>query len=201
MHVTVLYRRTTVSVLWAALLAWPTAGAAQTYTQPDQCDFMTSAGWLNTTAHETHPLAKATFAVAGGCKDGSVTWGHLDYTDEGNGLNVTSTSITAYIWGGNDGADPKTGRAHGTRFICGTATTNLFGDVDFGVMANDGGEPRNSDGFIIRLRNKAGSTVYMSENPQEDFTLGSSGSSGGNIQLHTPSGGSFGGSCPAFFQG
>src|SRR5438128_1333130 len=84
--------------------------------------------------------------------------------------------------------------------FCGRATTNLFGDVDFGVVAHDAGEPGSSDVFIIRLR-KEGYTVYSTENPLEDFTLGSNGTGGGggNIQLHDPTPGSFCGSCPAFF--
>jgi hypothetical protein len=198
MHDIVSYRRTTLSVLCAALLAWPAAGAAQNVTSADPCDFMTSAGWLDTTANQTHSSAKARFALASGCKDGSLTWGHLTYTDQGNGLDLTSTSITAYIWGGNGGPDPK--KPLGTRIVCGTATTNLFGDVDFGVVTHDAGEPGRNDVFIIRLRSKEGYTVYTTENPQEDITLGSTGSGGGNIQLHKPTWGSFGGSCPAFFR-
>jgi hypothetical protein len=41
--------------------------------------------------------------------------------------------------------------------------------------------------------------TISTENPQEDFTLGGTGSGGGNIQLYKPTWGSFGGSCPAFF--
>jgi hypothetical protein len=198
MHATVSYRRTTLSLLWAALLAWPAAGAAQNVTSADPCDFMTSTGGINTTANQTHALARASFALAAGCKDGSLTGGRLEYTDPGNGLNLTSTSITAYIWGGNGGANRN--KRLGTRIVCGTATTNMFGEVDFGVVAHDAGGPGRNDVFIIRLRNKEGYTVYTTENPQEEFTLGGTGSAGGKIQLHKPTWGSFGGSCPAFFQ-
>jgi hypothetical protein len=198
MHDTVSYRRTTLSLLWAALLAWPAAGAAQNVTSADPCDFMTGAGQINTTANQTHPLANASFAIDGGCNDGSLTWGRLEYMDHGNGLNLTSTSITAYIWGGNGGRHPN--KPLGTRILCGTATTNMFGDVDFGVVAHDAGGPGRNDVFIIRLRNKEGHTVYTTENPQEAFTLRGPGSAGGKLQLHKPTGGSFGGSCPAFFQ-
>jgi hypothetical protein len=169
------------------------------------CDYMTGAGWFNTTANQTHALGKASFVISAGCKDGSPTWGNLDYSDQGNGLQLTWMSMTAYIWAGNDASDPKTGRPHGTRIICGTATTNLFGDVDFGVVAHDASAPGLNDVFIIRLR-KNGNTVYSTENPQEDFTLGSTASGGGDIQLHQPTQasvqqtpGAFGGSCPAFF--
>jgi hypothetical protein len=164
----------------------------------DQCDYLTGMGWFNTTANQTHHLAKASFDVAGGCRDGSPTWGYLDYIDRGNGLHLTWTSITAYISAGNDVMDPKTRRRISTRIICGTGTTNLFGDVDFGVVTHDAGEPGIYDVFMIRLR-KEGTTVYTTENPQEDFTLGGTGRGGGNIQLYKPTSGSFGGSCPAFF--
>jgi hypothetical protein len=172
--------------------------------QAAPCDYMTGMGWFKTTAGQTHSLAKATFDIAGGCKYGSPTWGHLDYMDKGNGLRLRWTSMTAYIWGDNDAPDPKTGQPHGTRYICGKATTNLYGVVDFGVVAHDASEPGRYDVFIIRLRNSAGITVYSTENPQEDFTLGSTGSGGGNLQLYKPNPmnpGSFSdsSSCPAFF--
>jgi hypothetical protein len=85
----------------------------------DACDYVTGRGWFNTTANQTHALAKASFDMAGGCSDGS-TSGYLDYIDQGNGLHLTWTSITAYIWAGNDVLDPKTRRRISTRIICGT---------------------------------------------------------------------------------
>jgi hypothetical protein len=42
-------------------------------------------------------------------------------------------------------------------------------------------------------------TIYTTENPQEDFTLGGTSRGGGNIQIHKSTAGSYGGSCPAFF--
>jgi hypothetical protein len=166
--------------------------------QADQCDYLTGAGWFNTTANQTHKLAKASFDVAAGCRNGSPIWGYLDYIDQGNGLHLVWTSITAYIAAGTQVVDAKTHRRISTRIICGTGTTNLFGNVDFGVVTHDAGEPGINDVFIIKLR-KAGTTVYTTENPQEDFTLGGAGRGGGNIQLYNPVPGSFGGSCPAFF--
>jgi hypothetical protein len=171
--------------------------------QAEQCDSMTGGGSINTTANQTHPLARARFTIAGGCKDGTPTWGHFGYTDEGNGLDLTWTSITAYIWAGDEIPGGRGNQPRGTRIICGTATTNLFGDVEFGLVAHDGDDPGTYDGFIIRLR-KAGVTVYTTEEPGVDVRLGGSGGrGGGNIQLHKPnsrsSSGSFGGSCPAFF--
>ncbi len=62
-----------------------------------QCDFLTGGGFIITNGGNTHPPAKANFGVGGGCKNGSPTWGHLEYIDHGNGLNVHWTSITAYL--------------------------------------------------------------------------------------------------------
>ncbi len=162
------------------------------------CDFLTGGGFI------FHNGNKANFGVGGGCKDGSPTWGHLEYIDHGTGLNVHWTSITAYIE--VDSADGgKNGQPTGARRVCGTARTNLFGDVDFVVQARDAGEPGVNDQFDIRLR-KFGAIVY--DTTQECFPhyLGSTApcapgeNGGGNIQLHKPNPsttGSFGGSCPA----
>jgi len=147
--------------------------------------------------------AKANFGVGGECKHGSPTWGHLEYHDHGTDLNVHWTSITAYLdLDGDTGADPKTGQPTGTRYICGTAQTNLYGDVDFIVRAKDVGEPGVDDTFTIRLT-KSGATVYTTEF-DSDHTLGGSGPGGADIQLHKPNpstSGSFGGSCPALSGG
>jgi hypothetical protein len=180
--------------------------------QTGQCDHMTGNGSFSTTANQAHLPATAEFNILGGCRDGSPTWGHFEYIDEGNALNLTWTSMTAYIWAGDDAPDAGSGQPRGTRIICGTATTNLFGDVDFGVVAHDGGEPNVDDVFIIRLR-KAGHTVYTTENPQANLTLSgstahiqlhkptsrSNGGGNGNIQIQQATSGSFGGSCIAFF--
>src|SRR5712692_5059480 len=110
------------------------------------CDFLTGGGWI------VHNGAKANFGVGGGCKNGSPTWGHLEYIDHGTGLNVHWTSITGYFPVGSTGADPKTGQPTGERLICGTARTNLYGDVNFVVDTRDMGEPGINDTFDIRLR-------------------------------------------------
>jgi len=158
-----------------------------------QCDFLTGGGFI---VRDTG--AKANFGVGGGCKDGSPTWGHLEYIDHGMGLNVHWTSITAYME--IDSSTDDKGRPIGARFICGTARTNLLGDVDWVVAARDRGEPGSDDEFIIRLT-RFGVIVYTTEGDL-DHTLGGSGPGGGNIQLHKPNPsttGSFGGSCPALF--
>lgn len=160
---------------------------------PPGCDFLTGGGFIIRDSG-----AKANFGVGGGCKHGSPTWGHLEYIDHGTGLNVHWTSITAYIFDRQDPPDPQTGQPHGARLICGTARTNMFGDVDFVLRAEDRSEPGVDDVFIIRLRTM-GVTVYTTEG-DSDHTLGGSGPGGGNIQLHKPNPsttGEFGGSCPA----
>ncbi len=171
------------------------------------CDFVTGGGYIITTAKgslSVHDPAMANFGVHGGCKNGSPTWGHLEYIDHGIGLNVHWTSITGYFE-----VDTQTGSKQptGARLICGTARTNQFGDVDFVVEARDAGEPGINDQFDIRLR-KAGVIVYDTTRQCFPHFLGSSApcrpgtNGGGNIQLHKPNpstsgpvGG--GGSCPA----
>ena len=84
------------------------------------------------------------------------------------------------------------------RIICGTARTNLFGDVNFAVRAADDGEPGvGVDQFDIWLTDPTtGSQDYASSN---DGTFPHF-LAGGNIQLHKPNPsitGSFTMSCPA----
>ena len=169
-----------------------TANRASAWGQ-SQCDFLTGAGFI------IHDGAQANFGVAGDCKHGSPTWGHVEYIDHGTGLNVHSTSITAYMV--DITGDPN------ARLICGTARTNQFGDVNFVVRSGDAGEPGVNDQFEIRVKDQSGVTVYDTAT-EEGFLhfLGSSApgspgdGSGGNIQLHKPNPsttGEFGGSCPA----
>ena len=161
-----------------------------------ECDFLTGGGFIVRDSG-----AKANFGVGGGCKHGSPTWGHLQYIDHGTGLNVHWTSITAYRF--LDQGAPTPGRQPtGARFICGTARTNQFGDVDWVVLARDRGEPGSDDEFIIRVTQ--GVECRYTTEFDSDHTLGGSGSGGGNIQLHKPNPsttGSFGGSCPALDAG
>jgi hypothetical protein len=169
------------------------------------CDFLTGGGWI------VHSGSQANFAVGGGCKQGSPTWGHLEYTDHGINLKVHGTGITAYIFiDQGTGVDPKTHQPTGTREICGTASTNLYGDVDFAVKAEDLGEPGVNDHFDIRLTDGLGNPFYDTTTECQPHFLGSSapcapgGGGGGNVQLHKPNPsntGNFGGSCPAAFGG
>ena len=71
----------------AALLLVLSSGSAFAW----PCDFMTGGGFI------IHNGAKANFGVGGGCKNGSPTWGHLEYIDHGTGLNVHWTRITGYF--------------------------------------------------------------------------------------------------------
>ncbi len=172
----------------ALVLASGSAGAWE-------CDFLTGGGFIIRDSG-----AKANFGVGGGCKDGSPTWGHLEYQDHGTGLNVHWTSITGYFE--VDSSTDARGKPIGARRICGTARTNLYGDVDWFVIARDTGEPGVDDEFTIRLK-QSGVIVYTTEG-DSDHTLGGPGPGGGNIQLHNPNPstmGLFGGSCPAFGQG
>jgi hypothetical protein len=160
------------------------------------CDFLTGGGFIITTASGTHPPAKANFGAGGGCKHGQ-PWGHLEYHDHFNGLNVHWLTITGYFEVTTDGAenDPK---RTGSRIVCGRARTNLYGDVDFLFFAADNGEPGVDDEFVLRLR-KAGATMYTTEG-DADRTLGGNGPGGGNIQLHKPNPSTsegFAGSCAA----
>ena len=163
-----------------------TTDSAIAQVQPP-CDFSTGGGFIVRDSGD-----KANFGVAGSCKN-NFSWGHLEYVDHGYSppLNVHWTSITAYL---GPECSP-TGDAH-TRCICGTARSNVFGDVEFGVVVDDLGEPGVNDVFKIRLT-QGGQPVYTTES-DSDHTLGGSGSGGGNIQLHKPNPSStFGGSCPA----
>ena len=173
------------------LLTANLANAQEQAPEQSQCDFMTGGGFI------IHDGAHANFGVAGGCKHGSPTWGHLEYIDHGTGLKVHSTSITAYML--DITGDPN------ARLICGTARTNQSGDVNFVVRTGDAGEPGINDQFDIRLKDQSGGVVYDTATEEcIPHYLGSSApcspgdGGGGKIQLHKPNP-SFigGGSCPA----
>jgi hypothetical protein len=182
----------------AALALALASGAANA-----DCDFLTGGGFIIVDG------AKANFGVGGGCKDGTPTWGHLEYIDHGAGLNVHWTSITGYN-AQSSGTDSK-GRPTGSRFICGKARTNLYGDnIDFVVRANDTGEPGITDEFDIQLTTggtliQGGVIVYSTTTPLflTHHQLNDGNGGGGNIQLHTPTTGSFSDPllCPGLFGG
>lgn len=170
---------------------------------PAPCDFLTGGGFIITTGGGTHEPAKGNFGIGGGCKHGSPTWGHLEYHDHGNGLNVHWETITAYLAEGDGlgdtSTDPKTKQPTGTRLICGTARSNLYGPVDFMVRAKDAGEPGIADEFDIRLA-QGGFIVYATDPEGTHRLLNDGNGGGGNIQLHKPNPstyGELGGDCPA----
>jgi len=168
----------------AALALTLASGAANAV-----CDFLTGGGFIIVDS------AKANFGVGGGCKDGTPTWGHLEYIDHGADLKVHGTRITGY----NEQftTTDSRGRRAGSRYICGTARTNLFGDVNFIVRANDTGEPGTTDEFDIQLTQ--GTAVVYTTNlfflagPPHKLNDGNGG--GGNIQLHGPTAGDFDPTC------
>ena len=160
----------------AALALALASGAANAV---DDCDFLTGGGFI--IIHRNDGDAKANFGVGGGCKNGTATWGHLEYIDHGIGLNVHATSITAYFVDNSviAGVDSQ-GRPTGSRFICGKARTNLYGDdIDFVVRANDTGEPGTTDEFDIQLLSTPPYSTFTS--PPFPHKL-----NGGNIQLQKP---------------
>jgi len=192
-------------VTGAMLVGAATAPPVKAWETLPPCDFLTGGGWI------VYNGNKANFGVAGGCKHGSPTWGHLEYIDHGTGLNVHWTSITGYFFvDDGTGTDPQTGQPTGTRGICGTARTNLYGDVNFAVRAKDAGEPGVNDQFDIRLTDSTGNVVYYDTTSECLHYLGSyapcaaGDGGGGNIQLHKPNpstSGSFStdeAACPAY---
>src|SRR3954470_21112031 len=140
-------------VLSAVAVACVLTGAG-VRAEASNCDFMTGGGYIFTTASNAHALAKASFAMGGGCKDGSPTWGHLEYQDDASGLSVHWNTITAYLaegaGTGDTSTDDQTGQPTGTRLVCGAGPPSRYGDVDFMARALDGGEPGESDVFDLR---------------------------------------------------
>jgi len=166
------------------------------------CDFLTSGGFIFFNGNQ------ATFGAGGGCQgSGSDFSGHLEYVDHGTGLNVHGTSVTGYFE--IDTSVDANGHPTGGRLVCGTATTNQFGDVDFAMRERDADEPGINDQFDLRLTQagtQGGVVVYDTTSQCSPHFLGSQApcapadGGGGNVQLHEPvppSTGSFGGSCPA----
>jgi hypothetical protein len=67
-----------------------------------QCDFLTGGGFI---VRDTG--AKANFGVGGGCKDGSPTWGHLEYIDHGMDLFGDVDWVVAARDRGEPGSDDE----------------------------------------------------------------------------------------------
>ena len=157
------------------------AGAMPLFTadfaSAQQCDFVTGGGFI---IPDPATGAHGNFGVGGGCKNGSPTWGHLEYVDHGGFMpfgfvftipyHVDSTQITGYL---DVPGHPN------AREICGFARTNAGEtNIRFRVRLEDNGEGTNAtakDRFGIRLSNG----YLVTTRP-----LGDDGPGGGNVQLH-----------------
>ncbi|HZT73810.1 MAG TPA: post-COAP-1 domain-containing protein [Terriglobales bacterium] len=141
------------------------------------CDFLTGGGWIpNAGASGPGPNpgagnGKATFAIEGGCKNGS-GWGHLNYIDHGSRMHVVGRAAadcaTAYQVVSN-GPPNSNGQPTGCRRMQGSAEINGQPGFTYTVVACDNGEPGTNDTFSVTLSNGYANSA----------TLG-----GGNIQLH-----------------
>jgi len=142
---------------------------------PSPCDFTTGGGFVLTDSGN-----HANFGLVAGCKHGGF-FGHVNFVDHDTtgmfaGLHVSSDQITAYV-------DPFPTSKY--RDICGTADTNLFGNVYFRVrtldVAEPGSGPNGPDRFGIELTGI--SPPYTGVHKVVVFTRVLRG---GNMQLHKP---------------
>src|SRR6266446_4884660 len=166
-----------VLVLLAAVLLTPVAPFKSTIALAHEvvCDFTTGGGFVI-----TDNMNHANFGLVAGCKHGGF-FGHVNFVDHDTtglfaGLHVSSDQITAYV-------DPFPPSRY--RDICGTADTNLFGNVYFRVrtldVAEPGSGPTGPDKFGIELTGisppyTGGHAVVV---PTRFLR-------GGNMQLHKP---------------
>ena len=145
---------------------------------PFPCDFTTGGGFVITDKTLTDGSNHANFGLVAGCKHGGF-FGHVNFVDHDTtgtfaGLHVSSDQITAYV-------DPFPPSNY--RDICGTADTNLFGQVYFRVRTLDAGEPGSGpngpDRFAIELTGISPPwTGVHAVVIQTRFLMG------GNMQLH-----------------
>lgn len=153
-------------------MAAQTDGAPEdSFVLPQECDFVTSGGFVNVGGDVSNP--KANFGAHGGCKNGRF-WGHVNYVDHTKGLHMNSTEITGYFH--------PAGQAPTVRDICGWGMTNQSAEpVRFRVRVNDVGEPGPQDQFGIIIDVPADPGPYL-------VTLRELGAQprgrGGNVQLH-----------------
>jgi hypothetical protein len=198
-----------VLVLGATVLLTPVVhfkgSTVLAHVVPSPCDFTTGGGWIlipNGTASGLPESGdKANFGIVGGCKPDRF-FGHVNYDDHNNGLHVSSDTITGYFDAGNaDGSLPSKHRD-----ICGTAETNLLGNVFFRVRTIDAEQqspapPKDKFGIKLIGQNPDGSSsgdvkylvptrCLASGRPTFD-TVGTGTCSavnpgGGDIELHKP---------------
>jgi len=159
-----------------------------------QCDFLTGGGFI---VRDTG--ANANFGVGGGCKDGSPTWGHLEYIDHGMGLNVHWTSITAYME--IDSSTDDKGRPIGPASFAArpgrTCSVTSTGSWQPETEANRAATMIHHPADAIRRHR-------LYDRRRLDHTLGGSGPEAETSNSTSPNPsttGSFGGSCPALFRG
>lgn len=139
---------------------------------PSPCDFTTGGGFVLTDSGN-----HANFGLVAGCKNGGF-YGHLNFVDHDTaglfaGLHISSDQITAYF-------DPFPTSKY--RDICGTADTNLFGNVYFRARTLDGGEPGiGVDRFGIELMG-----ISPPFTGAHAVVVSTRYLAGGNIQLHKP---------------
>ncbi len=142
---------------------------------PSPCDFTTGGGFV-ITDNGNH----ANFGLVAGCKHGGF-FGHVNFVDHDTtgtfaGLHVSSDQITAYV-------DPFPTSRY--RDICGTADTNLFGNVYFRVRTLDAAEPGSGpngpDRFGIELTGISPPFTGL-----HAVVVSTRFLRGGNMQLHKP---------------
>jgi len=142
---------------------------------PSPCDFTTGGGFV-ITDNGNH----ANFGLVAGCKHGGF-FGHVNFVDHDTtgifaGLHVSSDQITAYV-------DPFPPSNY--RDICGTADTNLFGNVYFRVrtldVAEPGSGPSGPDKFGIELTG-----ISPPFTGKHAVVVSTRFLRGGNMQLHKP---------------
>src|SRR6266851_2506904 len=166
-----------VLVLLAAVLLTPVAPFKSTIALAHEvvCDFTTGGGFVI-----TDNMNHANFGLVAGCKHGGF-FGHVNFVDHDTtgmfaGLHVSSDQITAYV-------DPFPPSKY--RDICGTADTNLFGNVYFRVrtldVAEPGSGPNGPDRFGIELTGI--SPPYTGVHA---VVVSTRFLRGGNMQLHKP---------------
>ncbi len=142
---------------------------------PSPCDFTTGGGFVLTDSGN-----HANFGLVAGCKHGGF-FGHVNFVDHDTtgmfaGLHVSSDQITAYV-------DPFPTSKY--RDICGTADTNLFGNVYFRVrtldVAEPGSGPTGPDKFGIELTG-----ISPPYTGVHKVVVSTRFLMGGNMQLHKP---------------
>jgi hypothetical protein len=207
-------RRTMISILIAAVLVLMGGLSVDSVSaHVVVCDFTTGGGWILIppgTATSAPPLVesgdKANFGLVGGCKNGGF-YGHVNYVDHNNRLHVSSMIPILGYFCPNSGCTPN------SRDICGTARTDLLGNVFFRVRTIDAeaqSPPGQKDKFGIKLIGQnpdgtsSGVTKYLVPTRclADGIPTGNASTctmvnpGGGDIELHKPNNSNTGPSVP-----